>query len=111
MINTGLTKEQVLDSFVNATPTMRTPETTTPITPIPEIKDLSLNQQPIELKVNVLDIWSSDDEGEGRFDLWKKDSGTKARPFKKTGKKKEEVEGSGELKKEEAKSEEEEIKK
>ena len=46
MINTGLTKEQVLDSFVNATPT----------TPVPETKDLSLNRQLMELKVNVLDI-------------------------------------------------------
>ena len=44
MINTGLTEEQVLDSFVNTTPTMPTPETATPITPTLKIKDLSLNQ-------------------------------------------------------------------
>ena len=111
MIDTGLTEEQVLNSFVNATPTMLTPETATPIIPTLEIKDLSPDQQPIELKVNVLDIWSSDDEGEGRFDLWKEDSEIKARPYKKTRKKKEEAKGSGESKKEEAKSEEEEAEK
>ena len=69
MINTGLTEEQVLNFFINATPTILMPEPVTPITRTPEIKDLSLNQQPIELKVNVLDIWSSDNEREGRFDL------------------------------------------
>ena len=101
MINTGLTEEQVLNSFVNDTP----------ITPTPEIKDLSLNQQLIELKVNVLDIWSSDDEGEGRFDLWKEDIRTKAWTFKKAGKKKEEAKRSGESEKKEAESEEEKIEK
>ena len=111
MINTGLTEEQVLNSFINVTPTMLTPETAIPITPTPELKDLSLNQQPIELKVNVLDIWSSDDEGERRFDLWKEDIGTKARPSKRSGKKKEKAEGSGKLKKEEAELEEEEAEK
>ena len=61
MINIGFLEEQVLNSFVNVTPTIPTLET----------KDLSLNWQPTELKVNVLDIWSSDDEKEGRIDLWK----------------------------------------
>ena len=111
MINIGLTEEQVLNSFVNANPTIPTPEIATPTTPTPEIKDLSLNQQLIELKVNVLDIWSSDDEEEGRFDLWKEDSGTKARPSKRSEKRKEEAKGFGESKKEEAESEEEETEK
>ena len=102
MINTSLTEEQVLNSFVNATPTMPMLETATPITSTPEIKDMSLNQQPIELKVNVFDIWSSDDEVEGRFDLWKEDSRTKAQPSRRSGKVKEESEGFGGSKKEEA---------
>ena len=61
--------------------------------------------------MNVLDIWSSDTEVEGRFDLWKEDSGTKAWPSKRFGKRKEEAEGSGGSKKEEAESEEEETEK
>ena len=44
MINTGLTEEQVLNFFVNATPIILMPEPVTSITPTPEIKDLSLNQ-------------------------------------------------------------------
>ena len=59
MINIGLTKEQVFDSFVDTTPTF------------PKLmpKDLNLNDQPMELKVNILDIWSSDEEDKGQIDL------------------------------------------
>ena len=38
-------------------------------------------QQPLELNVIVLDIWSSDDEEEGRIDLWRDD---KIQPVAKT---------------------------
>ena len=63
MINTGLTEEQVFNSFVD--PTLAIPKPTT--------KDLDQNlnhyQQPVKLSVNVLDIWSSDDEEGGKIDL------------------------------------------
>ena len=63
MINIGLTEEQVLNSFIDPTLALSKPIT----------KDLDQNlnqsQQPIELSVNVLDIWSSDDEEGGKIDL------------------------------------------
>ena len=67
MINTGLTKEQVLSSFVDANPTMPNPLTKD------QNQTLNQSQQPKELHVNVLDIWSSDDEEGGPIDLWKDD--------------------------------------
>ena len=50
----------------------------------------------MDLDVNVLDIWSSDDEEKGKIDLWKDDNG-KAQPVAKTeekpeGSKSEEIE-------------------
>ena len=59
MINTGLMEEQVFNSFVDVTRTL----------PKPKTKALNLNQQLVELGVNVLEIWSSDDEEGGRIDL------------------------------------------
>ena len=77
MINTVLTEEQVLNSFVDSTLAISKPIT----------KDLDQNlnqsQQPIELNINVLDIWSSDDEEGGKIDLWRDDKG-KAQPVAKT---------------------------
>ena len=52
----------------------------------------------MKLKVNVLDIWSSDDEEEGRIDLWKEDKGTKAHASRRAEEKEEKFE-SGESKK------------
>ena len=50
----------------------------------------------MDLDVNVLDIWSSDDEEKGKIDLWKDDNG-KAQPVAKIeekpeGSKSEEIE-------------------
>ena len=82
MINTGLTEEQVLNSFVDPTLAISKPIT----------KDLDQNldqgQQPIELNINVLDIWSSDDEEGGKIDLWGDDKG-KAQSVAKTEEKSE----------------------
>ena len=97
IINTGLTEEQVLNSFVDAIPTTLTTET----------KKLNLNQQPTKLKVNVLEIWSSDDEEEGRIDLWKENKGTKAQSSRRVEKEKEEFEYVG-LRKEKIEVEKEE---
>ena len=60
MINTGLTEEQVFDSFIDASPTLLKPKP----------KDLNLNDQPMEIIVNFLDIWSSDNKDEGQINLW-----------------------------------------
>ena len=59
MIGTGLTEEQVFNSFVDASPESTKAE--------PE--NLSQTKQPLELSVHVLDIWSSDDEHEGQVDM------------------------------------------
>ena len=90
MINTGLTEEQVLNSFIDTTLAISKP--------ITKDLDQNLNQsrQPTELNVNVLDIQSSDDEEGGKTDLWRDDKG-KAQPVAKTeekskGSKPEEVE-------------------
>ena len=48
----------------------------------------------MELKVKVLDIWSFDDEEEGRIDLWKGDKGIKAQASRRA-KEKEEKSESG----------------
>ena len=61
MIGTSLTEEQVFNSFVNVSP-----ESTGA-----EAESLPQTEQPLELLVYVLDIWSSDDEHEGQVDLWK----------------------------------------
>ena len=45
----------------------------------------------MELNVNVLDIWSFDDEEGKRFDLWKDNKGVKAQPAAKVEKKSEEA--------------------
>ena len=41
----------------------------------------------MELNINVLDIWSFDDEEGKRFDLWKDNKGVKAQPAAKVEKK------------------------
>ena len=60
LIGTGLTEEQVLNSFVDidAKPPMMGPES------------LPQNHQTPELPVLVLDVWSSDEEGVEPVDLW-----------------------------------------
>ena len=60
MIGTGLTEEQVFNSFVDVIPESTGAET----------ESLPQTKQPLELSVHVLDIWSSDDEQEGQVDLW-----------------------------------------
>ena len=73
-INISLTEEQVIDSFINAISTIPTPET----------ENLNLNLQLMELKVNILHIWSSDDEKEEKIDLWKENKESKALILKYT---------------------------
>ena len=58
--STGLTEEQVFNSFIDVN--LESPETGP--------KGLTQTKQPLELSVHVLDIWSSDNEGERRIDLW-----------------------------------------
>ena len=60
MISTGLTEQQVFNSFVNIDPG----------SPKVESEEPTQTKQPLELSVRVLDIWSSDDENEARVDLW-----------------------------------------
>ena len=56
MIDTGLTKEQVLNSFVDLKPIVPTQPT------------ISFERG---LTVNMMDIWSSDDEGSNeKVDVW-----------------------------------------
>ena len=74
-----------------------------------KLKALDLKHQLIELDVNVLDIWSTDDEERGRIDLWKDDKGKKAQLVGKVDKK-EKVAKSNEPEKEKAESEKEEKK-
>ena len=54
MIGTGLTEEKVFNSFVNIS--LESPET--------KSESLTQAKQPLQLSVRVLDIWSSDNEGE-----------------------------------------------
>ena len=63
MINTGLTEEQVLSSFVDTNPTIPKPSAKH------QNQTINQSQQPKELHINVLDIWSSDDEEGGPIDL------------------------------------------
>ena len=63
LIGTGLTEEQVFNSFVNANTEL----------PRTEPESLPQNPQTPELPVHVLDIWSSDDEDVGPVDLWGKE--------------------------------------
>ena len=62
-IGTGLTEEQVFNSFVNTNAELQRAE--------PE--SLPQNPQTPELPVYVLDIWSSDDEDVGPVDPWGKE--------------------------------------
>ena len=60
MINTGLIEEQVFNSFIDVDPkSLRTKQ-----------KDPNQTEQPLEIALRVLDIWSSNDEGEGQIDFW-----------------------------------------
>ena len=88
MINTGLTKEQVLSSFVDANPTISKPLAKD------QNQTLNQSQQPEELHINVLDIWSSDEEEGGLIDLWKNDKRKAPAVAKTEEKSKEKAEGS-----------------
>ena len=100
MINTSIIEEQVFNSFIDVDP--KTPRT--------EPKDLNHIEQPLELAIHVLDIWSSDDEGEGRIDLWESEESKVSQSIGKVGEKKEEIELT-EPKVEEAESSKEKAKK
>ena len=82
MINTRLTEERVLNSFIDPTLAISKPITQN------LGQNLNHSQRPVKLSVNVLDIWSSDDEEGGKIDLWKDDKG-KAQPVAKTEEKSE----------------------
>ena len=99
MINIGLIEEQVLNSFIDTTLT----------TPKPITKNLDQNQQPIEPNVNVLDIWSSDDEEGGELIFGEKKR--KAQSVTKAEEKLEEpkTEESEKKKKEKPEKEEEKV--
>ena len=45
----------------------------------------------MELGMNVLDIWSSDDEEGGRINLWKDDKGKKVQPVGKVEEKEKKI--------------------
>lgn len=93
MICTGLTEEQVFNSFVNIGP--KSPRT--------KPKSLPRAKQLLELSVHVLDIWSSDDEGGEQIDLWKNEEKKESQYIRKVEEKKQEAE-SVEVKAEEVES-------
>ena len=93
MIGTGLMEEQIFNSFVN-----NGPESTGA-----EIESLPQTEQPLELSVHILDIWSSDDERKGQVNLWENDEAKESRQVGEVEEKKEEKE-TVEGKVEEAKS-------
>ena len=100
MIGTGLIEEQVFNSFVNVDPGSSKVE----------LEEPTQAEQPIELSVCVLDIWSSDDENEALVDLWEDKEKEESQLVGKVEEKKEEVE-SVEAKAEEAQSSNREAKK
>ena len=80
LIGTGLTEEQVFNSFVdtNSEPSRTEPES------------LPQNHQAPELPVFVLDVWSSDEEGPEPVDLWESEGQAEGEQVGKVEEKEEE---------------------